>query len=127
MENENRKYVFTNLDDILFFANWVNENFSSSEEYEIWFEHSMEEWIPEDAFCDRPSRNKKDPFKCDECSAQFSTKAGLTIHTNVVHKRKEENKKFWDTVENTYTFWDIVNNSYGNNEDHDEPDLSDTD
>jgi hypothetical protein len=117
MENEDRKYVFGSLNDILIFAQWVNDNFKSPSEYEIWFDSSMDSLIPSDILCSRPPKSKKDMFKCDQCDAQFSTKAGLKIHSNVLHKRKEQNDKFWD----------IVRNSYDNNEDHNESDISDTD
>jgi hypothetical protein len=116
MENEDRKYVFGSLNDILVFAQWVTDNFTSPNEYETWLDHSMDSLIPLDAFCSRPSKSKKNLFKCEECDAQFSTKAGLSIHTNVLHKRKEQNDKFWDIVRNSY-----------DNEDHNESDISDTD
>lgn len=117
MENEDRKYVFGSLNDILVFAKWVQENFTSPSEYEIWFDSSLDSIIPIDAFCSRPVKGKKSLYKCDECEAQFSTKAGLNIHTNVLHKRKEQNDQFWD----------IVRNSYDDKEDHNESGISDTD
>jgi hypothetical protein len=118
MDENDKRYVFSNLDDILYFAAWVNENFSSTEEYELWFDHSMEQLIPTDLFCTRQRLPKTDMEKCPECSAQFSTKAGLDVHTTVVHKRKIDNSKFWDIIEHSFN---------DTQEDHHEPKLPDTD
>lgn len=118
MDGDEQRYVFSNLDDILFFAAWVTENFESTKEYELWFDHSMDQLIPTDLFCTRKQVSKADMYRCSECQAQFSTKAGLDVHTAVVHKRKIDNSKFWDIIENSYP---------EHKEDHHEPDLSDPD
>ena len=118
MDENEKRYIFSNLDDILFFAAWVNENFDSTEEYELWFDHSMDQLIPTDIFCTRQRIEKSDMHKCDECKAQFSTKSGLDVHATVVHKRKIDNSKFWDIIENSYN---------DHKEDHHESDLPDSD
>lgn len=118
MASDDKRYIFSNLDDILFFAAWVNENFDSTEEYELWFDHSMDQLIPTDIFCTRQKVPKSKFHKCEECSAEFSTKSGLDVHSTVVHKRKIDNSKFWDIIENSYK---------GTKKDHNESDLSDTD
>lgn len=118
MDGDEKRYVFSNLDDILFFAAWVNENFESTAEYELWFDHSMDQLIPTDLFCTRQKVTKADMHKCAECNAQFSTKAGLDVHTTVVHKRKIDNSKFWDIIENSYN---------DHKEDHHESDIPDSD
>lgn len=118
MENEDRRYVFSNLNDILFFAAWINENFDSTEEYELWFDHSMDQMIPTDIFCTRQKSSKTPIHMCEDCRAQFSTKSGLDVHTTVVHKRKVDNSKFWEIIENSYR---------DDKEDHNEPNVSDTD
>lgn len=118
MDESEKRYIFSNLDDILFFAAWINENFESTEEYELWFDHSMDQMIPTDIFCTRQRIDKVDMHKCTECKAQFSTKAGLDVHTAVVHKRGIGNSQFWDIIENSYC---------EHNEGHNEPELPDSD
>lgn len=118
MAGDERRYVFSNLDDILFFAAWINENFDSTEEYELWFDHSMDQMIPTDIFCKRQKVTKAKLHNCTECKAQFSTESGLAVHTTVVHKRKIDNSNFWDIIENSYR---------NTKEDHNESDISDTD
>jgi hypothetical protein len=118
MADDERRYVFSNLNDILFFASWIQDNFESPEEYELWFDHSLDQMVPADVFCKR-QRSSKDPIhRCEDCGAQFSTKSGLGVHTTVVHNRKIDNSKFWDIIENSYRRV---------NEDHNESDIPDTD
>lgn len=108
-KDDRNRYVFNNLEDILVFVQWLHDNFKSTDEYELWFDHSLESVIPPDAFCARPLRSRQTMLRCSECGAQFSTKSGLEVHNKVLHKRKQDNDEFWQIVNNAYT---------ENNEDH---------
>lgn len=118
MEKRNNKYVFDSVEDIIVFVKWINDNFHSPQEYTLWFNHSMESMIPEDVFCTRKPKTPQALHKCRDCDAQFSTSGGLEVHEKVVHSRKIENDKFWEIVKE-------INDTQ--NEDHNAPDLSDTD
>lgn len=118
MGDNDRNYVFASLKDVLFFARWVEENFDSPDEYEMWFVHSLDTLVPPDLFCTRPPRQGQKMHNCNQCSAQFGTKSGLDVHTNVVHNRKVENSQFWDIVRNAYK---------DHNEDQHESEIPDTD
>jgi hypothetical protein len=118
MDESEPMYVFENINDILIFAQWVHENFESPEEYEGWFEHSLDSAVPSEVFCTRPQKKVEKMHVCVECKAQFTTKSGLSVHQNVVHTRKLNNAEFWDIIKTTYN---------DHNEDHNEPNISDTD
>lgn len=118
MANDEQRYVFSSIEDIVAFVAWIQSNFNSTDEYHIWFDHSMEQLIPTDIFCTRQSMKRSEMHRCDECQAQFLTRSGLNVHSTVVHKRKLDNSKFWEIIENSYK------NTTG---DHNEPEVPDTD
>lgn len=118
MDGNEPMYVFESVNDILVFAKWVQENFESPEEYENWFDHSLDSAVPPEIFCTRPQKQQQTMHLCVECKAQFTTKSGLSVHQNVVHTRKLDNAEFWNIIKSTYI---------DNNEDHNEPNISDTD
>ena len=113
MENE-PQYTFFKIEDIIVFVDWVKANFESTEEYNDWFEFSLDEEVPYDLFCKRQPKKAELLHECLHCGAKFSTVAGLNVHNKVLHKNKMEDD-----------FWKIINESY-NKEPH-ETELPDTD
>jgi hypothetical protein len=116
MEDES-KYIFFSIEDIFIFVDWVRSRFETPEEYNEWFETSLDYIVPPELFCSRKKPNQSLLFECDQCGAKFSTKAGLDVHDNVLHSKK--------TGKDEEAFWQIIKTSY-KKETH-ETDLPDSD
>jgi hypothetical protein len=124
---DDAEYRFHNIEDIIIFVQWLQENFSDPGDYAEWFEVSIDDIIPPEVFCTRSVKQEELLHSCPQCKAKFSTTAGLDIHISVLHKgfvRKS------DKVDSE--FWDIITNSFDelNNEDqdaNDEDSIPDTD
>lgn len=100
------EYVFNNIEEILKFAQWVKESFNTTEDYNLWFETSLDKVVSPEAFCTRTIPKGTDfLFECERCKAKFSTKAGLDIHMSVLHKdlhKATNDAKFWDIITTSY-------------------------
>lgn len=100
------EYIFNNIEEILKFAQWVSDNFDNTEDYSIWFENSLDIVVSPEAFCTRTVPRGTDYLHvCGKCNAKFSTKAGLDIHTSVLHKdlhKVTTDAKFWDIITTSY-------------------------
>lgn len=118
------EYVFNNIEEIILFVEWVRKNFDTPDDYSVWFENSLDKVVSPEVFCTRTFRNSEFLFSCKKCKAKFSTKAGLEVHTSVLHKDLQKT-----TTE--AEFWDIIKTSYEEEDEdqqgHDTDDLSDTD
>jgi hypothetical protein len=114
MDREN-EYIFYNIEDILTFAEWVQTNFESTDEYSDWFDTSLDVYVPANVFCTRKTNRLQEMHECLLCGAKFFTPAGLDVHRTVLHQKSSM----------LDTFWEIINTEY-QKENHDN-ELPDTD
>lgn len=103
MDDES-KYVFFSIEDIFIFVDWVRSRFETTEDYNEWFEKSLDYIVPPELFCSRKKSNQALLFECTNCGAKFSTKAGLDVHDNVLHskKRGKDEEDFWAIIKTSY-------------------------
>ncbi len=120
MDHES-EYVFHSIEDILIFVQWIKDNFEDTNDYENWFDNSMDMFIPSEVACTRTTKNEHFYFACSKCKAKFSTEAGLKVHDSVLHrgiKKTAEDEEFWK----------IINEGYKEeNDEHEQDSVSDTD
>jgi hypothetical protein len=123
MEND-PEYTFDNIEELITFVQWLQDNFSTPHDYEEWFEIYIDDVVPPEVFCTRSISREELLHPCPNCKAKFSTEAGLDIHMSVLHKEVFKGRSKTNTE-----FWEIINNSFNNedqNEQH-EDSISDTD
>lgn len=99
------EYVFRNIEEILIFVQWIKDNFDNLDDYETWFDVSIDYVVPPEIICTRNTKSSNVYYSCPKCQAKFSTKAGLDVHDTVLHKgiiKSERDKEFWDIINASY-------------------------
>jgi hypothetical protein len=93
---------FSDIDDLITFVEWVNDNFDSPEGLRDWFDANMDKYLG--TRCTRPhSYSATGPaFDCSDCRGSFMTEAGLELHQITTHGGVT-NDPFWEIINNAYT------------------------